>query len=104
MYKMLSTTSLSQWSIKIPRMGLKGRNAMGTMVPWHRTIPINCGRTSIFPGLHNKSAKAKRKKFINLKLKKQNKLIIIKMKELIPLNLFFLKMQFVDKTKIIMIF
>ena len=66
MHKMLSTTSLSQWSIKIPRMGLKGRNAMGTTMPRHRTISINCGSTSIYSSLHDKFAKAK--KFINATL------------------------------------
>ena len=33
---------------------------MGTIVPWHRTITINCGSSSIYTGLHEKkSAKAK---------------------------------------------
>ena len=41
---------------------------METMVPWHRTITINRGSTSICPGLNeNKSAKAQ--KSINITLK-----------------------------------
>ena len=43
---------------------------MGPTVPWHRTIPINRGHTSIYPGLHTKFVKAKRKK--NYKVTLQN--------------------------------